>query len=181
MPTPPLILSTNATPLYQLAINQLALDTDPAVGLLVGLGQRNPDPPAAPNQPLGAYSLYPNFSTSGPSPDRTICPTPFVIAYDGGLRALDRKVREARIFFEIHDDEDMGNQRIPGIIARINFWLLEREWRPTSDSETIYGAGLSFESRSPALPDKRYNTQVVQLAHICSRVLDRTSSRGYNG
>jgi hypothetical protein len=174
----PIVLPTNATALYRQVLNRLALDADPTAGLLAALGQRAADDggPAS-----GVNSLYPNFTTGGPSADRAQCPTPFVIAYDGGLRAIDRKVREARIFLEVHDDEDWGDQRIPGIIARMIFWLLEREWRPDNDTETIYGAGLSFESRSMALPDKRYNTQVVQLALVCSRVLDRTSSRGYNG
>lgn len=177
----PIVLPTNTTALYRLVLNQLSLDTDPTAGLLAALGQRLPDPPAA-QVASGAYSLYPNYSTGGPNLEREKCPVPFVIAYDGGLRATNKQIREARIFLEIHDDPDMGDQRIPGIIKRINYWLLEQEWRPPSDSETLYRAGLTFESRSPLqLIDKRYNTAVVQLSLVCPLVIDRTSNRGYPG
>lgn len=175
----PIVLPVNGIPLYRQVLNKLASDTDPASGLVAALGARMPDDGSA--AASGIYSLYPNYTTGGPNAEPDKCPRPFVIGYDGGARAVDKQGRELRVFLEIHDDPDAGDQRIPGIIARVFTILLTQEWRPTSDSEVRYISGLSFESRSPALPDKRYNTQVVQVSLVCTRAQDRTSSRGYNG
>ncbi len=164
----PIVLPVVGTPLYRQALAYLTTDTDPVAGLLAALGQ-------------GVNSLYPNYLTDGPSADRTICPTPFVIVVPGGKRVIDRTGREEKIVFEIHDDEDHGEQRYPGIVARIIYLFSGLQWRPASDANHTYMSGLIFDEESPPfLPDQRFDTRQVQLIFSC-KLIDKTSQRGYNG
>ncbi len=164
----PIILTVPGMPLYRQVITYLATDTDPTQGLVAALGN-------------GVSSIYPNFLTDGPTPDRTLCPTPFLIVTPGDMRAKDDRVREWRIVVEVHDDEDQGDQRWPGLLLRVKSWLCVEEYRPVADAAALYRSGLMFEGESPPnLPDTRYQTQVVQAQFLC-RGLDRTSGHGSNG
>lgn len=164
----PIALAKPGTDLWQQVIAKLAADIDQNFGLVPALGN-------------GANSVYPNFESTGPSDKRELCPCPFILVYDGGKRATDRMNREARVHIEVHDDPNLGEQRRPGIIARIYQVLVISEWRPTGDNLRKYLSGLSFESESMAVPDDRYLTSAVQLTLVCTRTADRTSGRGYNG
>ncbi len=165
--TTPITLAVIGTPLYRQILAVLATDTDPSQGLLVALGQ-------------GVNSLYPNYTTNGPSPDRTLCPTPFVIVTPGGKRATNKAGRDIRIIVEVHDDEDHGETRTPGVVARITYLLSQSGWRPANDVQTTYMSGLIFEEESPPfLPDQRYMTRTTQIILVC-QAIDRTSHRGYN-
>lgn len=164
----PIVLPAIGTPLYRQVLAYLATDTDPTQGLLAALGQ-------------GVNSLYPNYTTDGPSADRSLCPTPFVLVVPGGKRVVDRTGRDEKIVFEVHDDEDQGEQRYPGIVNRLITLISALQWRPTSDAGHTYVGGLVFDEESPPfLPDQRFGTRQVQLIFSC-RVIDKTSQRGYNG
>lgn len=164
----PIILPSSGTPLYRQVLAYLATDTDPTTGLIAALGQ-------------GVNSLYPNFTTDGPSSDRTKCPTPFIIVVPGGMRAKDKSGREHRIIVEIHDDLDHGDQRWPGILAHLKQLISIQQWRPESDVVNRFTTGLYFDEESPPnLPDQRNETNVVQVIFACMS-LDRTSGRGYGG
>lgn len=164
----PIILPSVGNPLYRQLLTYLATDTDPTQGIIPALGQ-------------GANSLYPNFTTDGPSNDRTQCPAPFLIVDSGGVRAKDRSGRENRIMIEIHDDPDHGDERWPGILARLKQIISINEWRPTNDGVNRYTTGLYFDEESmPNLPDNRYETNVLQVIFTCLS-LDRTSGHGQAG
>lgn len=176
-PSAPLItLAYDGTPLDVQVAAQLAQDSDPTVGLVPALGQRPDDTGAR----SGAHSVYPNFTTDGPSGERDLCPTPFLIVAPGGVRAIDKLLREVRVVVEVHDDEDMGRQRWPGIVKRVKQVVTRFGWLPTPDSEWFYQGGLAFEDESPpGLHDERYNTSVVQLIFTV-RAQDVTSGGGIN-
>lgn len=166
MPTP-ITLPSSTNPLYQQVLAYLATDTGPQ-GLLAALGQ-------------GALSLYPNYTTSGPSPDRTICPTPFVLVIPGGKRAKDRQLREERIIVEVHDTADAGAARWPGILERLVSLLIQQGWQPVPSGGTRYVGGFTFVEESPPdLHDERFDTNVIQLI-VGITCQDRTSGRGYAG
>jgi len=167
MSTPyvPITLPAASADLYVQVADALTNDTDEAAGVLAALGN-------------GEKSLYPNFDTPGPSADRTVCPVPFVICVNGGIRALDKQTREHRVHIEVHDESDYGNERIAGIVERIKEFLIAYEWRPADQAPYVrYASGLQFESESPLLDDETYNTRVVQLT-LLARATDRTSNRG---
>ncbi len=165
MPTPIVLPAANAD-LYEQVADALTGDTDPTYGLLAALGSG------------GATSIFPNFDTPGPSADRTACPVPFVFCLDGGTRALDKMRREYRLHIEVHDELDYGQERIKGIIERILFALVTEEWRPTDQPPYVtYASGPQLESKSPLLPDERYNTNMVQVTLVVIG-RDRTSNHG---
>jgi hypothetical protein len=163
----PIILSAPGTLFWDQVRDHLIADTDPAVGLVPALGQ-------------GANSVYPNYETNGPSSERELCPTPFVLSLYGGSRATDRLGRELRLHLEVHDDPNQGDIRWPGLLARLKQVLIIAEWRLANDTLYRYTSGLYFESESPLLPDERYHTNAVRLT-VCARAMDRTSGRGYGG
>jgi hypothetical protein len=169
-------LVVDGTPLDVQVAAYLATDTDPTAGLVPALGQRMDDTGAR----SGANSLYPNYATDGPAADRAACPTPFVVVAPGGVHAVDRMTREVRVLVEVHDDADAGRTRWPGIVRRVKWLLTRTNWRPLSDGEYTYIAGLALDDESPpGLHDDRYNTDVTQLI-FSVRASDLTSGGGIN-
>lgn len=178
----PNVLRISYNPLYLQVRDYLLQDVDPQYGLLSALGVRDG---------TAAHSVYPaaDYSNDGPEGDRTTCPTPFIIVYDSGKRRMDDHGRELEVVVEIHDDEDHGVQRWPGLLERLYLWLLGgkdaggtmlRPFIPASDTMHRYSGSLYFKSESPSLPDTRYKTRLVQ-AMFCARATDRTSGRGIQG
>ena len=164
----PVILPATTTPLYRQIIARIAQDTDPPQGILAALGN-------------GASSIYPNYDTDGPSPDRTACPTPFLLVASLGKKKLDLLNREEQIAIEVHDDPDQGVLRWPGLLLRLKQFLLVKEWRPTNDDLATFRGGLYYDSESPPeFPDQRYNTTMTQLI-LCCQFSDVTSGRGQRG
>ncbi len=164
----PITLIVPGTPLYRQVIAWLSTDTDPLQGLVAALGN-------------GVNSMFPNYTTSGPSPDPTLCPRPFLIVAPGGKRAKNEGMREETIVFEVHDDEDHGEARYPGIVGRLEYLMQTQNWRPTDDQWHRYLTGLYFEEASPPfLPDPRYGTRMQQIICKCD-LRDTTSFRGYPG
>lgn len=164
----PVILPASGTPLYRQIQAYLATDTNPTAGIVPALGN-------------ATNSIYPNYLTGGPSANRTGCPVPFLIVTPGAVRARDYAAREGEIVVEIHDDPDFGEQRSPGIVQRLLYWLCQTGWRPTSDTMYTYTSGLMFHQASPPnLPDQRYGTMVQQLVFLVYWQ-DRTSYRGFHG
>jgi hypothetical protein len=108
-------LVVDGTPLDVQVAAYLAIDTDPTAGLVPALGQRMDDTGAR----SGGNSLYPNYATDGPAADRAACPTPFVVVSPGGVHAVDRMTREVRVLVEVHDTEDAGRTRWPGVVRRV--------------------------------------------------------------
>jgi hypothetical protein len=173
---PLITLVVDGSPLDVQVATHLAADTDPVAGLVPALGQRSDDTGAR----SGANSIYPNFTTDGPSDERDLCPVPFVIVAPGGVRAVDKLAREVRVIVEVHDTEDMGRLRWPGIVKRLKQTLTRNGWLPTPDSEWFYQGGLAFEDESPpGMHDDRYNTSVVQMIFTV-RAQDVTSGGGIN-
>lgn len=169
----PTILPYDGTPLDLQVATQLAQDAT----LIAALGQRLGDNGVA----SGANSVYPNYTTDGPSDDRRTCPTPFLVVLPGGTRAIDRVQREVRVAIEVHDDHGAGRQRWPGILRQVKTLLLRSGWRPLSDSDTSYQSGLYFDDESPpGLEDNDWHTIMVQLVCAC-RASDMTSGAGING
>lgn len=154
----PIILPVNppAYPLYRQIIQRLAGDTDPQQGIVPALGN-------------GANAIYPNFDTDGPSTDRGICPTPFLIVASMGRTTMrDGPNREERIAIEIHDDPDQGMQRWPGLYLRVIQWLSVKEFRPTPDALAKYRSGMYYISESPPeWLDERYQTNMIQIILGC--------------
>ena len=165
----PTILTSHGTPLYRQVQNYLQADTDLNFGLVGALGN-------------GAASIYPNFTSDGPNKDRTICPTPFLLVVDGGIRKVDAGSREFKVIIEVHDDPDHGDIRWPGLLERVKDWLINQNlFRPVNDVWGRYSGGVYFDEQSPPwLPDERFDTNMVQLI-VAARGMDRTSNKGYNG
>lgn len=173
---PLIVLAYDGTPLDVQVAAQLATDTDPSVGLVPALGQRPDDTGAR----SGVNSIYPNFTTDGPTSDRLFCPTPFILVAPGGARAVDKMAREVRVIVEVHDDPNYARERWPGLVKRVKQVLTRNGWGPTANSEWFYQAGFAFEDESPpGLHDDRYDTDVIQLVFIV-RAQDMSSGAGIN-
>lgn len=170
-------LVVDGTPLDAQVAAFLATDTDPTAGLVPALGQRMDDSGAR----SGVNSIYPNYTTDGPTADRDTCPTPFLLVAPGGVHAVDKLVREVRIVVEVHDAPDAGRTRWPGIVRRVKSQLTRTTWRPTSDGEYTYSAGgLALDEESPpGIVDTRYDTEVTQLI-FSVKASDLTSGGGIN-
>ncbi|HZC05483.1 MAG TPA: hypothetical protein VE338_07560 [Ktedonobacterales bacterium] len=179
MPTPgdPLTtLTVDGTPLDLQVAAYLATDTDPTAGLVPALGQRMDDSGAR----SGANSIYPNYVTDGPNADRSACPTPFLLVAPGGVHGVDRMTREVRVLVEVHDTEDAGRTRWPGILRRVKWLLTRNAWRPVSDGEYTYMAGLALDDESPpGIKDERFDTVMTQLI-FSVKASDLTSGGGIN-
>lgn len=173
---PLIVLAYDGTPLDVQVAAQLATDTDPTLGLVPALGQRPDDTGAR----SGVNSIYPNFTTDGPTSDRQFCPTPFVLVAPGGARAVDKMAREVRVIVEVHDDPNYARERWPGLVKRVKQVLTRNSWVPVANSEWFYQGGFSFEDESPpGLHDDRYDTDVIQLIFIV-RAQDTSSGAGIN-